>query len=74
MYSLFDLIINFPVLRALAYTTGFGYRPTCDYNTAVSPFLLSVFGTSPGGSRSPGVEGRTPGTICAPARQAANDQ
>jgi len=22
---------TFPILSALAYTTGLGYRPTCDY-------------------------------------------
>jgi len=35
-HSLFDFIIlyyknpTFPTLRALAYTTGLGYHPTCD--------------------------------------------
>ena len=24
---------TFPILRALAYTTGLGYRPTCDDNS-----------------------------------------
>ena len=25
---------TFPILRALAYTTGLGYRPTCDLQDA----------------------------------------
>ena len=34
---------TFPILSALAYTTGLGYRPTCDMRAAsYKHFLLSV--------------------------------
>ena len=30
---------TFAILSALAYTTGLGYRPTCDFNMAAAAIL-----------------------------------
>ena len=34
---------TFPILSALAYTTGLGYRPTCDKSDNVSFYCVFVF-------------------------------
>jgi len=33
---------TFAILSALAYTTGLGYRPTCDFNMAAAAILNFV--------------------------------
>jgi len=34
---------TFPILSALAYTTGLGYRPTCNYWKIILPAQVNPF-------------------------------
>ena len=61
---------TFPILRALAYTTGLGYRPTCDNikNTYLGKTVHSLVrsgGTRTGGRHwfRPGVKMKLPGQL-----------